>query len=437
MARGVFNEFSHYMTHSIRYRYVCEQCGCITQWIPAEITQGSKTVKKIKTFHADKNMLSADKSFKNLEEKTEKQIQTVLDALKKTLSSETCDIIIPDEPFITEIYNETFSAGLACPHCGKRQSWYPASTEPLKPTRSAKYHAIGYTILSIIFGLGLYNLFFTGDMHWSIALTMTPVVMAAVGALYGYFRTKRQIKAKIQYYNNISVKHKPEVDWEDISNDDTAEESSESQENHLDEKYAETYMILDEKSDDNHKIYQQLANHNHINIQGVRTADDGNLIIEDFDGVTLNDKLKSGAELSVLEDYILQLCDGLEFLSQQKPPIAHNAVTPENILIDSDNLLKLINFDQATHNKSTDDIIAVGKILQSFNAKYMKRFKPVIQKCIEGGYITLEKLRYDLYSRKPIQSLYFMIPILFIVIRLSAKFKIAPMLSMFKKMFGM
>jgi hypothetical protein len=82
----------------------------------------------------------------------------------------------------------------------------------------------------------------------------------------------------------------------------------------------------------------------------------------------------------------MQLCDALDFLSGLDPPIAHGGVTADCILIDTDDALKLTNFDRARNEEDrSGDIAAVGKLIKSMGRFYANRYRSVIEKC-EGEY---------------------------------------------------
>ncbi|MDR3239698.1 MAG: Coenzyme F420 hydrogenase/dehydrogenase, beta subunit C-terminal domain [Clostridiales bacterium] len=85
----------------------------------------------------------------------------------------------------------------------------PAGTEPLHPIKSAARHAASYAILSAVLGIGMYHLFFQGNMNWITTLSITPAVMAAIGALYGYIKARPKMKSIQDQYNSISENHSP------------------------------------------------------------------------------------------------------------------------------------------------------------------------------------------------------------------------------------
>ena len=72
------------------------------------------------------------------------------------------------------------------------------------------------------------------------------------------------------------------------------------------------------------------------------------IIIEEFiNGRTLEDMITEGGLLSEKEaiPYMIKLCESLEFLHKQTPPIIHRDIKPSNIMITNDGILKLIDFD--------------------------------------------------------------------------------------------
>ncbi len=81
--------------------------------------------------------------------------------------------------------------------------------------------------------------------------------------------------------------------------------------------------------------------------------------MEYIEGVTLRQKIQQQGRLSEAE--VIQIahsvCDVLEYLHGQNPPIVHRDVTPENILVKADGTIKLIDFSLAVRQdgqKTTD-----------------------------------------------------------------------------------
>jgi serine/threonine protein kinase len=155
------------------------------------------------------------------------------------------------------------------------------------------------------------------------------------------------------------------------------------------------------------EIYRQLLEKEHMNIvciRGVEVAGDGGAIVyeECPDGVTLRELLEEGVAAGDFGDYMIQLCDALEFLSKLTPPIMLRELRPENILIDNVNVLKLTNFEDAVNVEEKDndfgDFAAVGRLIESAGGEYAARYRTVIKKCAKE-YETFGALQKDIERR--------------------------------------
>jgi hypothetical protein len=111
-------------------------------------------------------------------------------------------------------------------------------------------------------------------------------------------------------------------------------------------------------------------------------------------------------------------------MHNQDPPLIHNAISAECIIIGKDKQLKLTRFDNVTVGGSpADDIAAIGALIGGVNEKYIKRFNKVIENC-NGTYQRIDELRTDMLplmrpSYVKIISLVFVV--LFMIIRLSRR----------------
>ena len=133
-------------------------------------------------------------------------------------------------------------------------------------------------------------------------------------------------------------------------------------------------------------IYAQLAH-----------ADNENIAAEPVTGaVTLKEKLTSGVTADQFLDYLLQLCDAVEFLSQQKPPVSHNAINANNIIICEDDLLKLTNFEQATSGSLTNDMRSIGELICSIDAKYARKYRNIGKAGIANEFESIDELRNEI-----------------------------------------
>ena len=134
------------------------------------------------------------------------------------------------------------------------------------------------------------------------------------------------------------------------------------------------------------------------------------IVEEQFEGIPLSDLLAKGIGEKDFQDLIMQLCDVMEFLHNLEPSISHNAISFENILVGKDNLLKLIHFDDATLEGSLlDDIATLGILMRNVDAKYIKKYQPVIDSCIGREYKTVDSLRQDFYPSSRIPKILFVV----------------------------
>jgi serine/threonine protein kinase len=145
----------------------------------------------------------------------------------------------------------------------------------------------------------------------------------------------------------------------------------------------------------------KMRNIKHKNLLGIQDIHDGGengIIItrESFDGVPLSSINRKELSEEDFKDYMIQLCDALSYLHSQKPAISHNAVTLDNILLRTDKVLKLSNFDYVSFGDTPkNDISMVGELMNSMRGKYMKHYKPIIDYC-DGVYESIDDLRSDL-----------------------------------------
>ena len=87
------------------------------------------------------------------------------------------------------------------------------------------------------------------------------------------------------------------------------------------------------------------------------------LVLEYIDGKTLQNTVKEEGALSekrVIE-LALQMCDILDYLHLFQPQVIHRDFTPDNLMIDVNNFLKLIDFNVAQHLEANTTKTVVGK----------------------------------------------------------------------------
>jgi serine/threonine protein kinase, bacterial len=87
------------------------------------------------------------------------------------------------------------------------------------------------------------------------------------------------------------------------------------------------------------------------------------LVLEYIEGPSLKKLVESEGRLS--EDkainFGVQICEILNYLHAQQPPVVHRDLTPDNLIVTTDGALKLIDFNVAQQLESTSTRTIVGK----------------------------------------------------------------------------
>lgn len=159
----------------------------------------------------------------------------------------------------------------------------------------------------------------------------------------------------------------------------------------------------------------------------------GLLVAEEYiDGELLSEYLQK-KKLTQEECFgiAIQLCEGLKALHEQKPPVIHRDIKPSNIIVNSDGIVKIIDFDSSRQYKEesdsdtrllgtekyaapeqygyaqTDcrsDIYSLGVVLEKFS-RFMtpakeKRWKKIVEKCTlfapESRFQTVEEVESEI-----------------------------------------
>ena len=115
-------------------------------------------------------------------------------------------------------------------------------------------------------------------------------------------------------------------------------------------------------------VFRYLKENKHKNIPEIHLfwQEEGDLIVieELIQGKTLDEMLESGEKIPFEEKkrILLELCDALEYLHSSKPPIIHRDIKAANVMIRSDNTVKLIDYDAAKQfvAEKTRDTVLIG-----------------------------------------------------------------------------
>jgi serine/threonine protein kinase len=101
----------------------------------------------------------------------------------------------------------------------------------------------------------------------------------------------------------------------------------------------------------NEDVYERLKNLNHKNIvKNPETfyLDDHLIVIEEFvNGDNMEDIIKDNKAIPDIKavSLVLQICDGLEYMHNLKPPIIHRDIKLSNVMVTNDGVVKIIDFN--------------------------------------------------------------------------------------------
>ncbi len=117
----------------------------------------------------------------------------------------------------------------------------------------------------------------------------------------------------------------------------------------------DTNQVVVFKSMEKHAydVYEKLIKLNNFNVVKVEDCfmhDDKCIAVEEFiNGIRLSDILADKIDIKLIADYIRQICNGLKDVHELG--IVHRDLQPKNIVITSENNLKIIDFDIARIKK--------------------------------------------------------------------------------------
>ncbi len=112
------------------------------------------------------------------------------------------------------------------------------------------------------------------------------------------------------------------------------------------------------------KLWRKLNHPNIVRLLDFFLEDErAYLVLETAGGVTLKEFVEEQRPLdeALVLKLALQMCDILTYLHRRQPPIIHRDFTPDNIVIDSEHVLRLIDFNVAQQLEAQNSKTVVGK----------------------------------------------------------------------------
>jgi hypothetical protein len=454
MARGVFAQFSKTAETALRYRYVCEACGETSDWFTARMSHTFLRTQRIGRFNVANKLIESTKQIEADQTAVNNELSQAIKKFNAAITQRTTEVIFPGDPFLSDAYNDIFAHGNECPFCGERQTWYPAVSETPSILKSIRNKAIIFALVSLI-PTYLTTFYFTPLISAVLGTAIGFLTAKSqIRDKQKFFDSHpKHNNPEIEW--NYVPEDEESTDSEQLSEDaeihplvdaetqspaltDTATAAkslaedaladtpavaeslaedalttpavplTETQSHALSAKSPQSIIaeiisndplttnpepaiitVKTNKTD----IYKQLKGKEHINILTIHQVTDGNITFEDFNGITLQERLKSPLSVHDFEDYFTQICDALEFLHSQKKPISYNNLTADNIVIGDDNLLKLFNFNKADNvTPISQDIEAVARLMLIVNEKYVKRYTSITKPCFSGKFTNFDEI---------------------------------------------
>ena len=112
----------------------------------------------------------------------------------------------------------------------------------------------------------------------------------------------------------------------------------------------------------NKDIYNSLKHNHHKNIsriyEVIEDENNLNIICEYINGDDLGEILRKKETLdeNKVREYVIQICDALNHIHNLPIPIIHRDIKPSNIILNSDGIIKVIDFDAARNHKDESDV---------------------------------------------------------------------------------
>jgi endogenous inhibitor of DNA gyrase (YacG/DUF329 family) len=181
------------LKHTIKYRYVCEQCGKQTDWFPLDI-EGEKHYGTV-----------IQKAVQDLAENAKARLDKEIRGFKDRAANGNYAY---------------FTAGAACPFCGKPQSWLPAAdVTTFSPAKRIALYMCGWLFIGVALTIAARPLADAIPLFewlawdgWAILLFVPPFI----GMALAIRRNRKNAEINRKQLQSATVKNTPVIDWNGV-----------------------------------------------------------------------------------------------------------------------------------------------------------------------------------------------------------------------------
>jgi len=328
-------ELQYKATSTVKYRYNCVKCENATKWFKFNLE--TIVSHRMTSSRFEVKALHDINGLEKTGQKALKQLRKLISLMKK-MQIWSGGNTPPDRAIIQQ-FDDLFAKGKKCPQCKAKQPWYPAASFLEEKTKNPDFIGpeIKWGKVNVeLLGMPAPEEYIVEDADDEGTPTFVDRIISSCNA-------------KIMY---LKYEHICKIEHENI-----------------------------------------------LYIQSVHIVREDAIAIQEevFEGVTFAEMLKKGISESDFTDYILQLCDALEYLHSNG--LTHNAIYPQNILIGKDNLLKLTHFEEIAESDCfRNDIAMLGALINSIDEKFIKRYKKFIEKCENEENQTIRDVKADVIN---------------------------------------
>lgn len=350
-------EMKYRATCSVKYKYVCNECGFETKWYRPVLEQ--VVGHRLKSSRFEMKAIHDVDELEKTEKKALKQVRRLRSLIKTLLTEPQNDTSL--DPAIAEQYNDLFIKGKKCPNCKAKQPWYPAAS-----FHSERQKEPDFMGPNVVWGGSKVELMGMPDPE--------------------EFENKEEfdIPAVVSTPTDVPKHTRIGMLIDFPTSDDPVALGFKAWEIHYDVQAINM----------RYKHMHKMEHDNILRINDSFVSNAATIVIHEevFEGITLYELLKRGVTEKQFYDYMLQLCDALECM--HKHGLTHNAIYPKNILIGKSNLLKLTYFEEVTKSESfRNDIAMLGALMSDVKEKFMKQYRSLIVSCVSGEYETIKDVR--------------------------------------------